>query len=120
MQQENTIKIQCSNCHQQLRIPCDRGNLKIKCPTCEASGIWRKDNQSNNDLNWLLNASSEEINRGSISLMDTSMASGNFTSGFVNPNKYKYLKLFPNVGMRLLFSYCFHARCECSPISISI
>lgn len=89
MQQENTIKIQCSNCHQQLRIPCDRGNLKIKCPTCEASRIWRKDNQSNNDLKWLLNASSEEINRGSISLMNTSMTSGNSTSSFVNSNQYK-------------------------------
>lgn len=89
MQQENTIKIQCSNCHQQLRIPYDRGNLKINCPTCKASGIWGKDSKSNNDLDWLLNSSSEEINRGSISLMDTSMASGNFTSGFVNPNKYK-------------------------------
>lgn len=89
MQQENTIKIQCSNCHQQLRIPCNREKLKIKCPTCKASGIWKTDKQSNNDLNWLLNSSSEEINRGSISLMNESMASGNSISSVFNSNVYE-------------------------------
>ncbi|WOE42777.1 GTPase family protein [Acinetobacter chinensis] len=47
MQQDATTKIQCSQCAQQLRIPYDRGDLKVTCPNCNTSGIWRENNQSN-------------------------------------------------------------------------
>ncbi|MDM1249434.1 50S ribosome-binding GTPase [Acinetobacter sp. R933-2] len=44
--QQNTTEIQCNNCSQKLRIPYDRGNLKVTCPNCKTSGIWRENSKS--------------------------------------------------------------------------
>jgi hypothetical protein len=32
--------IECPSCHQQLRIPTDRGRLKVGCPSCRTSWDW--------------------------------------------------------------------------------
>ena len=31
----------CPNCDQKLHFPCDRGELKITCPRCRHSWVWK-------------------------------------------------------------------------------
>lgn len=92
MEQNNTTKIECSNCGQKLRIPYDRGDLRVTCPSCKTVGIWKEDSHYNSsellqkiitakinknsdaavsvdaDLNWLRNSKAYDVNRGAIHL----------------------------------------------------
>lgn len=49
MNQNNTTNIECSNCGQRLRIPYDRGDLRITCPSCNTTGIWKEGSRSNSN-----------------------------------------------------------------------
>lgn len=46
MQNNQNTKVQCSQCRQNFRIPFDRGDLNIKCPSCGKTGIWRENSKS--------------------------------------------------------------------------
>lgn len=46
MENNQTTKVQCNQCGQQLRIPFNRGDLKIKCPSCGKTAIWRENSKS--------------------------------------------------------------------------
>ncbi len=39
----NRAIIQCEQCHKSLRVPADRGMLRIRCPHCQAQFIWTPD-----------------------------------------------------------------------------
>jgi hypothetical protein len=40
MNQPTDTIIQCTSCDRQLRIPNDRGKLRVTCPTCRTSWVW--------------------------------------------------------------------------------
>lgn len=43
----NKTTIQCSSCMTKMRIPYDRGDLKVVCPNCGTEGMWRENSPSN-------------------------------------------------------------------------
>ena len=39
----NRAVIPCEQCHKSLRVPADRGTLRIRCPHCQAQFVWTPD-----------------------------------------------------------------------------
>lgn len=40
---DNRVVISCQDCRRPLRIPADRGTLRIRCPHCQAEFVWTPD-----------------------------------------------------------------------------
>jgi len=39
----NRAVIPCEQCHKSLRVPADRGTLRIRCPHCQTQFVWTPD-----------------------------------------------------------------------------
>lgn len=42
----NTTIVTCVKCDQKLRIPLNRGNLSVTCPTCKDNWLWSSSSQN--------------------------------------------------------------------------
>jgi LSD1 subclass zinc finger protein len=40
---EEKAIVQCEKCNRVLRVPADRGALRIRCPYCQTQFIWKPD-----------------------------------------------------------------------------
>lgn len=91
---ETTI-ITCISCPQELRIPTDKGDLKVRCPKCKSSWTWEnnihlKQNEYR-ESNQRTTPDIEELKKSATEAADRAVESirKRFSEGFYNEKNHK-------------------------------